>query len=114
MKRIFTIFLGGCIGLLLTFQVMAQKPSCSGNSFSSEVIKKVKISETCTEYEIKVSYDGTRSFGLSHYSIGIPCGTVKNVWNSENWKEVFGKDPTTGVYGLKIDNISGFGERRCR
>jgi hypothetical protein len=113
MKRIFTIFLGGCIGLLLTFQVMAQKPSCAGNSFSSEVIKKVKISETCTEYEIKVSYDGTRSFGLSHYSIGIPCGTVKNVWNSENWKTVFGKDPTTGVYGLKIDDISGFGGGRA-
>ncbi|HMG89630.1 MAG TPA: hypothetical protein VK589_06210 [Chryseolinea sp.] len=113
MKRFFTIFLGGCIGLLLTFQVMAQKPSCAGNSYSTEVIKKVQISETCAQYEIKVSYDGTRSFGLSHYSIGIPCGTVKNIWNSENWKQVFGKDPTTGVYGLKIDNISGFGGGRA-
>jgi hypothetical protein len=113
MKRFFTIFLGGCIGLLLTFQVMAQKPSCAGNSYSTEVIKKVQISETCVQYEIKVSYDGTRSFGLSHYSIGIPCGTVKNIWNSENWKEVFGKDPTTGVKGLKIDNISGFGGGRA-
>jgi hypothetical protein len=107
--------LGGCIGLMLTFQVMAQKPSCAGtvDSYSTEVVKERRISETCVEYEIKVSYDGTRAFGLSHYSIGIPCGTVKNVWNSENWKNVFGKDPTTGVYGLKIDNISGFGGGRA-
>ncbi len=107
--------LGGCIGLMLTFQVMAQKPSCAGtaDSYSTEVVKARQISETCVEYEIKVSYDGTRAFGLSHYSIGIPCGSVKNVWNSENWKNVFGKDPTTGVYGLKIDNISGFGGYRA-
>ena len=44
----------------------------------------------------------------------VPCGEVKNISNSENWKNVFGKDPTTGVYGLKIDDISGFGEQRCR
>jgi hypothetical protein len=109
MKRYFTIFLGGCIGLFLTFQVMAQKPSCAGNSYSTEVIKQVQISETCVQYEIKVSYDGSRNFGLSHYSIGIPCGSVKNIWNSENWKQVVGNDPTTGINGLKIDNISGFG-----
>ena len=39
------------------------------------------------------------------------AATVSNVWNSKNWKQVVGKDPTTGVYGLKIDDISGFGER---
>ena len=107
--------LGGCIGLMLTFQAMAQKPSCAGtaNSYSTEVVKETRISETCVAYEIKVSYDGTRAFGLSHYSIGIPCGTVKDVWNSEQWKNVVGKDPTTGVYGLKIDNISGFGGGRA-
>jgi len=111
MKRYFTNCLPGLLGLLFTFQAAAQKPSCDSDSYSSEVLKEEQISETCTEYEIKVSYDGTRSFGLSHYSIGIPCGEVKDVSNSENWKQVFGKDPTTGVYGLKIDNISGFGER---
>jgi len=42
--------------------------------------------------------------------LAIPCGEVKNISNSENWQQVFGKDPTTGVYGLKIDNINGFGD----
>jgi len=88
-----------------------QQPTCEGNSFSTSIVNKKEVTDTCVEYEIKVSYDGTRSFGLSHFSIGIPCGEVKNISNSENWKQVFGKDPTTGVYGLKIDDINGFGEK---
>ena len=72
--------------MLFTGQVREQKPSCDSDSYSSEVLKETQISETCIEYEIKVSYDGTRSFGLSHYSMAIPCGEVKNVSNSENWK----------------------------
>ena len=71
------------IGLLVTFQVAAQKPSCDSDSYSSEVLKEQQISETCIQYEIKVSYDGTRTFGLSHYSIGIPCGEIKDASNSE-------------------------------
>lgn len=97
---------------MLAFQVAATKrPSCDSDSYSSEVLKEEQISETCIKYEIKVSYDGTRSFGLSHYSIGIPCGEIKDASNSENWPMVFGKDRTTGVYGLKVDDINGFGER---
>lgn len=107
MTRYFTFL----IGALFAFQTAtAQKPSCSSDSYSSEVLHEEPISETCIEYEIKVSYDGTKSFGLSHYSIAIPCGEVKDVSNSENWKMVFGKDKTTGVYGLKVDDIGGFGE----
>ncbi|HEY5748093.1 MAG TPA: hypothetical protein VIU12_18610 [Chryseolinea sp.] len=89
-----------------------QHPSCDNDSYSTVIVKQEPISETCTEYEVKVSYNGTRTFGLSHYSMSIPCGELKDVSNSEQWKQVFGKDPTTGVYGLKIDNISGFGEGR--
>lgn len=111
MKLFFTMCLGGCIGLLLTFKAIAQKPTCDGTgaSYSSEVVKKTQISPTCVEYEIKVSYDGTRAFGLSHYAIAIPCGEIKDAWNSRNFNMVFGKDPTTGIYGLKVDNVSNFG-----
>jgi hypothetical protein len=85
--------------------------SCTSDSYSSEILKEEKISETCTAYEIKVTYDGTKTAALSHYSMAIPCGEVKDLSNSENWKMVLGKDRTTGVYGLKIDDISGFGDR---
>lgn len=111
MKKRYIPILMGLLGLLFAFPVSATKSSCNSDSYSSEVLKEEKISETCTAYEIKVSYDGTKTQGLSHYSIALPCGEVKNISNSENWKMVFGKDKTTGVYGLKVDDIHGFGER---
>jgi len=112
----------GLISAFATLEVAAQKqtpkdkgtaggkPTCENPAYSTEVLKQEPISETCTEYEIKVSYDGTRTFGLSHYVLGFPCGELKDVSNSEQWQQVWGKDPTTGVYGLKIDNISRFGD----
>ncbi|HNV28886.1 MAG TPA: hypothetical protein PKJ83_07115 [Cyclobacteriaceae bacterium] len=116
MKRSMIMILVGLLYVGIT-ETVAQKfknknkPTCEGNSYSSEIISRDVISETCVEYEVKVSYDGTRAFGLSHFTLAIPCGEVKNISNSENWKQVFGKDPTTGVYGLKIDDIKGFGEK---
>ncbi|WP_276372061.1 T9SS type A sorting domain-containing protein [Chryseolinea sp. H1M3-3] len=113
MKRYNTILIG-LLCLLFATDALATKrkkkssPSCSNESYSSEIVKQTPVSETCVEYEIKVSYDGARTYGLSHYSIAIPCGEIKNATNSENWKMVFGKDRTTGVYGLKVDDISGF------
>jgi hypothetical protein len=103
------------VGLLIVFQVSAtgkkKKPSCDSDSYSSEVIESEPISETCTRYTIEVSYDGTRTHGLSHYSIALPCGEIKDATNSKGYKMEFGKDRKTGVYGLKIDGIWGFGER---
>ena len=116
MKKNYTILIL-LLCLLAGFQASAHKrkkpTSCNEGAYSAEVLKEEKISESCINYEIKVSYDGTRAYGLSHYSIAIPCGEVKNLWNSEGWKMVFGKDRTTGVYGLKIDDISGFGGGRA-
>jgi hypothetical protein len=116
MKKNYTILMV-LLCLLVAFKAAAHKrkkpTSCNGEAYSTQIIKEVQISESCINYEIKVSYDGSRTYGLSHYSIAIPCGEVKNLWNSEGWKMVFGKDRTTGVYGLKIDDISGFGERRA-
>ncbi|MEQ1587128.1 MAG: hypothetical protein ABL895_14670 [Cyclobacteriaceae bacterium] len=118
MKRYMIMILVGLLYVGVT-EAVAQKfknknkPTCDGNSYSTEIVSKKTISQTCVEYVVKVSYDGTRAFGLSHVTLAIPCGEVKNITNSENWKQVFGKDPTTGVYGLKIDDINGFGEKRA-
>src|SRR5687768_7242228 len=116
MKRFNTILLGLLCLLFATDAVATKRKKRGGTTsckeaYSSEIVKETPISETCTTYEIKVSYDGTKTSGLSHYSIATPCGEIKNASNSENWKMVFGKDKTTGVYGLKIDDISRFGER---
>lgn len=83
---------------------------CSTTCFSTEVLSVQKLSETCTFYELKVSYSGNCTHALSHFTVGIPCGKVENLWNSQNWKQVQGTDPTTGLSGFKIDDISNFGE----
>jgi phenolic acid decarboxylase len=40
----------------------------------------------------------------------LPCGDIKKLSNSQNWKQVIGKDPTTGLWGFKIDDIPSFGK----
>ncbi len=65
----------------------------------------------CITYTFEVSHNGNVKYGLSHYTIGVPCGNVSNVSNSEGWLIEFDLvDPTTDLYGFKIDDIHGFGE----
>jgi SprB repeat/Secretion system C-terminal sorting domain len=82
--------------------------SCS-ECFNSEIVT-VEVDGSCRTYEVKISTDGACRHDLSHWTIAIPCGSVENYSNSENWKMEYGKDPTTGIYGLKVDDISYFGK----
>ena len=72
----------------------------------------VSISETeegCITYTLEVSNNGACAHELSHFSIRVPCGIVTEASNSRGWKmELNGKDPTTNLYGLKVDDIHGF------
>lgn len=71
----------------------------------------IEETEGCRRYEFTVSTDGSCRHELSHWTIAIPCGVVSNYSNSEGWKMQYGQDPTTGLYGLKVDDIDGFGKR---
>ncbi|HEY3404541.1 MAG TPA: SprB repeat-containing protein [Ohtaekwangia sp.] len=86
--------------------------SCGPNEscFTTEILKAERISETCTSYEFKISYEDKCRHGLSHYTVAIPCGQIKNLSNSQNWKQVLGKDPRSGLTGFKIDDIPDFGK----
>src|SRR5688572_24973455 len=108
--------------LLITFSAQAQsgkekkpKPNpppaeCEGNCFSTQVISARINANCCTEYELRVSHDGTCRYDLSHFTVALPCGTIENLSNSRNWKQEIGKDPTTGLNGFKIDDIPSFGK----
>ncbi len=82
--------------------------SCS-DPYDAEVVL-ISRDGNCFTYEMTVTYDGNKSFGLSHVSVDVPCGDVKNITNTGGWKVSEGIDPTTGLDGFKIDDISGFGE----
>jgi len=104
------------VGLLavqtgLFAQTTSTYKSCNPNTncFSTEIIKAEK-NGSCTNYEFKVSYEGNCDHALSHYTVAIPCGNVKNLSNTKNWKQVYGYDPTTQLKGFKIDDIPNFGE----
>lgn len=84
---------------------------CSTTCFTSEVISKEPLSETCTAWELRVSVNGPCAHALSHYTVEVPCGEISELWNSEGWAQEIGTDPTSGLTGFKIDDISDFGEK---
>ena len=113
MRKLLLWVLFFLIPFLYSIYVSAQsrkEKDCSTTCFSSEVISIQDISETCKSYELKVSYSGACAHALSHFSVAVPCGTIENIWNSANWSQEIGTDPTTGLQGFKIDNIAGFGD----
>lgn len=71
----------------------------------------VASSGTCRTYEVEVNTNGLCTHELSHWTIAIPCGNISNYSNSRGWKMEIGQDPTTGLYGLKVDDISEFGKQ---
>lgn len=83
---------------------------CSGNCFSAEVVSAVPGENGCTDIEMRVSHNGSCRYELSHFVVEIPCGYVYNVKAPGGCGNDFGKDPTTGLTGLKIDGVRNFGK----
>ncbi|WP_160164094.1 T9SS type A sorting domain-containing protein [Nafulsella turpanensis] len=87
------------------------KPDCPDNSCFETRILSQETQANCTTYTLEISSDGACPYALSHYSIETGCGQVTDVSNSEGWAmEVGTIDPTTGISGIKVDDIKGFGE----
>ncbi|HCW06203.1 MAG TPA: hypothetical protein DGG95_02435, partial [Cytophagales bacterium] len=80
------------------------------DAFSS-TISKTSDNGTCATYTWTVSTDGNSRYGLSHTVISIPCGQLSGYSDSGNYPLVVGTDPTTGVTGLKVDNVNNFGDQ---
>lgn len=100
--------------LLLSHDLTAQEERygyfCGENPFRTEIVRVVASDDDCTSYELNVTYTQGCKHALSHYTVAMSCGKITEAGNSENWKQEFGYDRTTGLYGVKIDNIPNFGE----
>jgi hypothetical protein len=113
MKKSSSVLIVGIllVSSLLRAQVQqSYRSSCQTSCFTTEVVSAAPLGDHCKKYELKVSYDGHCKHALSHYTVAIPCGNVKDLQNSENWKQVFGYDPKTKLTGFKIDDIPEFGD----
>jgi len=96
--------------LSFSHSIVAQKADSDCiNCFTTEVIS-VDQEENCLHVELKVNANQCGK-ALSHYTIEIPCGTIAEASNSEQWPmQLNSTDPTTNIYGLKVDDIKEFGE----
>lgn len=94
----------------ITVEGCGKTPVCEDGCFSTEIISNVSDGN-CQTITLQVNSDGNCRYALSHFNIALSCGTAGNVSNSGGWPmEVNALDPTTGVYGIKIDDIKKFGE----
>jgi len=84
--------------------------SCA-DCFSS-TIAQVSSDGYCAKFKVNISTDGNCRYDLSHVVIAIPCGQISDYSTTGNWPLVLGKDPTTGLTGLKVDNVSNFGKEQ--
>jgi hypothetical protein len=80
-----------------------------GDCFKSD-ITQTSDGDNCIKYTVTISTDGNCRYDLSHVVVAIPCGQLTNYSDSKGWPLVLGKDPTTGLTGLKVDNASNFGK----
>jgi len=114
---IFGMFVGP-----LTGPVAAQRPSCDTSDTTVQFLGETCESSTCT-WEYKVCQTG---FALSHWVLGL-CDCLKDhltevgYFDAQNNQTIvleceggqktpcweFGLDPTTGLFGLKWDNLPG-------
>jgi hypothetical protein len=92
-------------------------PNSGGNNescndcFSSTIVKN-SDNETCATYTVAISTDGNCKYDLSHFVIAVPeCAEISGYSDDANWPLVLGKDPTTGLTGLKVDNVNNFGSQ---
>lgn len=100
----------------ITFKLSAQElltatieKECE-NCFSSELIDFTKNGD-CVHIDLMVYTTGPCNASLSHLMVEVPCGRVSEILNSENWPvESIISDPTTGLAGIKFDDINNFGD----
>lgn len=104
---LFTAFFCLQVGVLMA----TENPECPDNScFDTQIISK-ETQDNCSTYTLEISQNGDCRYALSHYSIAVGCGQVTDVSNSEGWAmEVGTTDPSTGITGIKVDDIKDFGE----
>jgi hypothetical protein len=88
----------------------AGKDNCT-ECFYSSPVSVVKIGDSY-RIDIEISHGNDCRYDLSHLTIALPaCATVVGYSNSRGWPmELVKKDPTTGLTGIKVDDIPSFGK----
>ncbi|MFT3738830.1 MAG: T9SS type A sorting domain-containing protein [Breznakibacter sp.] len=109
------LYLGLLVSVLAPKNASAQPDlcnDCNTNYFTAKLTDQT-ISGDCLTRTLEIEVDKANKYALSHLAIEVPCGTVTSASNSQKWKmEINKTDPKSGLYGLKITNINGFGDKK--
>ncbi|WP_289054273.1 T9SS type A sorting domain-containing protein [Carboxylicivirga marina] len=85
---------------------------CENTCFDISPLNMYQTYDGCYTYHAIVTTDGACRYELSHLTIEVLNGSVSVVKNSNNWvTELNNTDPTSSLYGFKIDDISDFGKK---
>lgn len=86
---------------------------CSKNCFSTTVLSVIDKAPGCKTVTLRVSCNNTCEAALSHFTVSVPCGTISSMSNTLGFPITkVSKDPTTGLGGIKVDNIQDFCEEK--
>ena len=84
---------------------------CEVSCFDVISFNAWEIDNGCVKYQLTLGTNGNCNHALSHVVIGLDDSKVIDVSNTKGWKmELNMHDPTTGLYGFKIDDIQNFGD----
>ncbi len=83
---------------------------CTSSCWETMLSTITPLGNHCYHMELEVETTGYCEHDLSHLVVGLDGGYISHLSNSWNFKqEINSTDPKSGVYGFKIDDISGFG-----
>jgi hypothetical protein len=84
---------------------------CSVNYFSAEITDQ-QMDDNCVTRTVAVHVSNGNKYALSHFVIEVPsCGEITQASNTGGWPiKMNSTDPKSGIYGLKVDEISTFGD----
>lgn len=85
---------------------------CSGGCYEISAEPATSSGQDCLLYSYTITTDGSCRYDLSHLIIELPEGQIAtNVFNSLYFPmEINATDPKSGIYGIKVDEITGFGQ----
>lgn len=92
---------------------LGRNKSCDATQscISTEVLSIEDTPDGCKRVSLRLHSNDACHNAVSHFTLAVPCGVIVSAESpSGDYQIVIGYDPTTGLEGIKYDNLSNFGQ----
>lgn len=94
--------------LFLNFNFLSASDKLDNNSFAPLQLKFFSKEISINTYQYKIEINTDQIAQLNSITIGLPCGKISKMNNSENWPVRYDVlDRQSGIYGFKLSNNKG-------